>query len=522
MVVPNMEVTVSSIVTSIALVTFLTCAWRVVNWVWLRPKQKERWLREQGFKGNPYKLLYGDTKEMISMMRESRSTSMDSSSDDLIPHVLRFHHHNINLHGKHYFQWLGPTPQVSIADPKLIKEILFNYEVFHKKVQNPLAKFLVRGVLMCEGEKWAKHRNILNPAFHLEKLKHMVPAMCLSCCEMISKWEVLVSEKESCEVDVWPYLQNVTGDVISRTAFGSNYEEGKKIFQLQTELGDLIIQFAQSIYIPGWRFLPTKKNTRMKTIYNEVRALLSNIIQKKEQTLKGNDGDNDLLGILLKTNLKESQVQGNKKNIKLTMGEVIEECKLFYLAGQETTSTLLVWTMILLSKRQKWQALAREEVLTVFGDNKPSYEGLNRLKIMTMIFYEVLRLYPAVPILVRTVHKKTKVGNFVLPPGLELLLSVMSIHHDRETWGEDVMEFKPERFSEGITKATKTPGTFLPFGGGPRNCIGQNFAMIEAKIALAMILQRFSFQLSPSYVHAPSHVFTLNPQHGARLILQKI
>ncbi|KAI8007931.1 Cytochrome P450 72A14 [Camellia lanceoleosa] len=141
---------------------------------------------------------------------------------------------------------------------------------------------------------------------------------------------------------------------------------------------------------------------------------------------------------------------------------------------------------------------------------------------MTMIFYEVLRLYPSVPILVRTVHKKTKVGNFVLPPGLELLLSVMSIHRDHETWGEDVMEFKPERFSEGIAKATKTPSTFLPFGGGPRNCIGQNFAMIEAKMALAMILQRFSFQLSPSYVHAPSNVLTLNPQHGARLILQKI
>ncbi|CAL5403173.1 unnamed protein product [Camellia sinensis] len=83
---------------------------------------------------------------------------------------------------------------------------------------------------MLEGEKWVKHRNVLNPAFHLEKLKHMVPTMCSSCCEMISKWEVLVSTKESCEVDVWPYLQNVTADMIFRTTFGSNYEEGKRIF----------------------------------------------------------------------------------------------------------------------------------------------------------------------------------------------------------------------------------------------------------------------------------------------------
>ncbi|CAL5406040.1 unnamed protein product [Camellia sinensis] len=127
-------------------------------------------------------------------------------------------------------------------------------------------------------------------------------------------------------------------------------------------------------------FLPTKTNVRMKTIHNEVRALLSNIIKNKERTLKGNHGDNDLLGILLKTNLKESQVQGNKKNIKLTMEEVIVECKLFYLAEQETTSALLVWTMILLSKHQKWQALARDEVLAVFGDNKPNFEGLNQLK----------------------------------------------------------------------------------------------------------------------------------------------
>ncbi|CAL5406034.1 unnamed protein product [Camellia sinensis] len=161
----------SSIVTSIALVTLLTWAWKVVKWVWLRPKQLGKWLREQGFKGNPYKLLFGDTKEMIPMMKEARSKPIDPCSDDIVPHFLPFHHHCVILHGKDYFQWLGPTPRLTITDPKLIKEILFNYEAFQKPGMNPLGKLLVTGLLGYEGEKWAKHRNLINPTFHLEKLK---------------------------------------------------------------------------------------------------------------------------------------------------------------------------------------------------------------------------------------------------------------------------------------------------------------------------------------------------------------
>ncbi|CAL5342129.1 unnamed protein product [Camellia sinensis] len=518
----NMEVTVSSVVTSIALVTLLTWAWKVVNWVWLRPKQLEKWLREQGFKGNPYKLLFGDTKEMIPMMKEARSKPIDPYSDDIVPHFLPFHHHCVNLHGKDYFQWLGPTPRLTITDPKLIKEILFNYEAFQKPGMNPLGKLLVTGLLGYEGEKWAKHRNLINPTFHLEKLKQMLPAMYSSCCEMISKWEVLVSTKGSCELDVFPYLESLTGDIISRTSFGSNYEEGKKIFELQKEQTDLTIQQLQSIYIPGWRFLPTKTNKRMKAIYHEVGSVLRNIINKRERTMKDEDENNDLLGILLKTNLKEIQEKGNKKKITLTIEEVIEECKLFYLAGQETTLALLVWTMVLLSKHQKWQSLAREEVLAVFGENKPDFDGLNQLKTITMILNEVLRLYSPASYLIRAVHKKTRLGELLVPPGLEFLVPITAIHHDREIWGEDATEFKPERFAEGIIKATKGQSTFFPFSGGPRVCIGQNFAMVESKLALAMIVKHFSFELSPSYVHAPFTIVTLQPQYGAHLILQKI
>ncbi|KAJ0492779.1 putative 11-oxo-beta-amyrin 30-oxidase [Helianthus annuus] len=337
---------------------------------------------------------------------------------------------------------------------------------------------------------------------------------------MIKKWEEMITnDQNSCEMDVWPHLQSFSSDVISRTAFGGSFKEGRQISRLQQEQAELIIMAEQSVYIPGSRFLPTHSNTRIKEIEQEVRASIRSIIDKRVTMMKDGEIDNqDLLGILLESNYKEIKHSGNGY-YGLSIEEVVEECKLFYFAGQETTGNLLVWTMILLSQYTDWQTHARNEVLDVLGEKKPDVDGLSRLKVVNMILNEVLRLYPPGAALGRMIHEDTKLGNIILQAGTHIQLNTILLHHDHDLWGDDAKEFKPERFIKGVSKATNEQASYIPFGGGPRICIGQNFALMEAKMALVMILRRFSFELSPLYSHAPHLIVTLQPQFGAHLIV---
>ncbi|XP_021744885.1 cytochrome P450 CYP72A219-like [Chenopodium quinoa] len=508
----------------------LNWLWKILNIVWLTPKSLEKSFRKQGLFGNSYRFLIGDMKEMSQLRGEAMEKPMPFVHDYF--HRLQPILHRLlsNSAGSNCYTWMGPVPTILITKSEQIKEGFNRMNEFRKPKLNPLTQKFSTGLVNYEGHKWAKHRKIINPAFHLDKLKLMIQSFEISVTETLSKWEKIISKAGSSEIDVWPHFMKLSADAISRAAFGSRFEEGRKIFELLTEEKELIIRLIKYSYIPGWKYFPSKGKKRMDETDVKIKTLLKKIINNRKKTMEvGEPAKDDLLGILLDSNSKEANAQStceNKKRVDLTMSflEVVDECKLFYIAGQETTSVLLTWTMALLGKHQEWQTRAREEVLATFGMNIPDFDGLNnRLKTVTMILYEVLRLYPPVVATSRRVYDgETKLGDLVIPPGVAVSFSILHAHLDSEVWGIDAKEFKPERFVEGIAKATKGSNSYFPFGWGPRICIGQNFALTEAKMALSMILQRFSFEIAPSYTHAPSSFIALQPQHGVPVILHKL
>ncbi|PHT33559.1 hypothetical protein CQW23_25359 [Capsicum baccatum] len=502
------------ILTSFIFISLLVILVRVFKKLWWTPFYVQFLMKSQGIQGPRYKFLHGNTKEIVEMRKDSISKAMDRSLHDIFPRILPHIFSWKKLYGANFLYWRGLQPELVVTELELLKEILSNKNNNYPKMdlEGFSKKLLGDGVSSSKGEKWAKMRKLANHVFHGESLKSMIPVMIMSCETMLDRWKFYEDE----EIEVFEEFRLLTSEIISRTAFGSSYLEGKNIFQMLMKLTLVVSRNAHKIRFPGisqiWKSSDEMESEKLeKGIYDSI----TRIIKKREQEKFGEESNfgSDFLGKLLEA----------YQDHRISVEEIADECKTFYFAGHETTTSLLGWTIFLLATNKNWQEKARQEVLESFGQKVPSADGLSRLKIMNTILDESLRLYPPVPFIKRKVVKKVQLGNLTLPPQMELYISPLAVHHDRKIWGEDVHVFKPERFAEGVVKATNNnPVAFLPFGYGPRTCLGLNFAMIEAKITLSMILQRYIFTISPTYVHSPVQLFMLHPQHGVKVILHKI
>ncbi|KAL4184712.1 hypothetical protein AMTRI_Chr10g2500 [Amborella trichopoda] len=474
-------------------------------------------MEKQGIRGPPYKFLHGNNKEVEQMVREASAKPMDLSHNTFSrtqPYIYTW----TKIYGDNFLSWVGPKPQLFIREPELIREILNNKNGDYQKpeMNRITEKLLGDGLASTNNEKkWAFHRKMANKAFNAEGVKGMFSDMVRSTEEMLGRWR----EKEGQEIEISSELRLLTQDVISRTAFGSNYLQGQKLFNLFSKMGILFSSNIRKVRFPGSGFFRFSDEVEAKILDAEIMRLIMKMIKAREE--KANNGESvgyghDFFGMLLKSG------HDTKKDAKLSLQDILDECKTFYFAGHETTYGLITWIIILLAMHPEWQDKARKEVTEVFSSSIPTMDGISRLKIMNMIINETQRLYPAATIISRQVRREVKFGKLSIPSGTEVVIPALAIQYDPQQWGTDVHLFKPERFSQGAMNASKSPMAFIPFGFGPRMCVGLNFATLQTKVALSMILQRFSLLLSPSYRHAPITRVTTQPQHGAPIILNPL
>ncbi|XP_068313677.1 cytochrome P450 734A1-like [Pyrus communis] len=410
---------------AVLLLPLLFFLFKFVNSTLWVPLRTQHHFRRQRHTGASHRPILGNSAEIRRLSSESLS-KRGRFDHDTLPRASQHYHKWSRTYGKNFLYWFGPRARLAISDPDMIKEVLMNTSgSFRKLPFTPLTKTLFgEGLFGLVGEEWAFHRRM-----------GWVPEIVGSTMKMLEKWENVRGGTDEFEIDVHKDLHDLSEDVISRTAFGTSFEEGKRVFDLHEQQMHLFTKGARSIYIPGFRFLPTKNNREGWKLDMETR---------------------ESIRMLIVSNCERSEDSTN-------------------LLRKETTANLLSWALLLLAKHQEWQDKAREEIIRMSGDNKlPVADNFNDLKIL--IINETLRLYPPAVMLLRQATKKVKLGSLDILAHTQFYLALTAVHHDIEIWGEDANEFNPLSFSEPRSHLA----SYFPFGLGPRICAGQNLALVEA------------------------------------------
>ncbi|KAL6529916.1 hypothetical protein OROMI_028561 [Orobanche minor] len=491
-----------------------------VSCYWLTPRRIKKIMEKQGVCGPKPRFIVGNLSDVASLLSKSTSQDMDFIDHDIVGRLLPHYLLWSKTYGKRFIFWNGVEPRMCLTETELIKELLSKYSTVSGKSwfqQEGSKNFIGRGLLMANGEDWYHQRHIVAPAFMGEKLKSYAGYMIDCTKEMLQSLENTLAAGETEEIEIGEHMTRLTADIISRTEFDSNYEKGKQIFHLLTVLQQLCARASRHLCFPGSRYFPSKYNREIKSLKAEVEGMLMEIIRSRTDCIevgRSTSYGNDLLGMLL--NEMQKKRSSNNGGFSLNMQLIMDECKTFFFAGHETTALLLTWTVMLLATNPSWLERVRAEVKQVFNGGDPSVEQLSKLPVLNMVINESLRLYPPASLLPRMAFQDIKLGDLHIPKGLSIWIPVLAIHHSEEIWGKDVNEFNPQRFA---SKSSGPGRSFIPFAAGPRNCVGQAYALMEAKIILSMLISKFSFTISENYRHAPVVVLTMKPKYGVQIKL---
>nr|XP_009934798.1 PREDICTED: cytochrome P450 3A9-like [Opisthocomus hoazin] len=415
---------------------------------------------------------------------------------------LEFDHECFHKYGKVWGIYDGRQPVLAVMDPQIIKNVLVKecYSTFTNRRPFELVGVLKNAISLAEDEQWKRIRTVLSPTFTSGKLKEMFPTM-KHYGEVLVKNVQKRAEKDNA-LSVKDIFGSYSMDIITSTSFGVNIDsmnnpkdpfvrEMQKLVKFDFSDPLFIFAFVFPIFIP----LLAKMNVSAfpsDAVDFFIRSISKIKQDREKETYKGRV---DFLQLMIESQKSTSHGsnEANHSYKSLTDIEVITQAFIFIFAGYEPTSNLLGYLAYELAVHPDVQQKLLEEIDTILPNKAPlTYEAVMQLDYLDMAVSETLRLFPLGGRLERACKKDVQINGVTIPKGTVVMIPPYSLHRNPEYW-PNPEEFRPERFSKENKEAIN-PYVYLPFGAGPRNCIGMRFALLSLKIAITMLLQHFTFQ----------------------------
>jgi len=401
--------------------------------------------------------------------------------------------------------YLGGLKEVMITtNPGVIQHVLKtnaeNYQKSEIQVKR-MGHFLGKGLLTTHGEAWKSQRRLIQKGFDRKQLDALASIMQDSLAESMRYFDSQISAGP---VDIYPQLMKMTFAMVARSLFGAKLkdEDIDLVSHTICTVQEFIVRQTLQPYLNPW-FAASGELRRHEDMRVRADSILMAYIKQRRNQEPGHD--------LLQTLMDARYSDGEGMSDEMVLSESMQ----LLVAGHETSSNGLSWLLYLLSTRPDCLERVRQEFDSVLGDQPLGHADVPRLEFTTQVIQEGLRLYPPFWMIDRVAVADDRVGDIEIPQGTTVIVYVYGAHRTPSHW-ESPERFDPERFVKANEKL-RLPFTYLPFGGGPRGCIGGNYAMLQILMILSILLRKYDFELTPGQTIEERAMVILRPKNGIRM-----
>ena len=436
-------------------------------------------------------------------MKTYTEKSLLTRSREFIKHPGIFVLEKSKKYGASFFLKLPLRHVLCTLDPEVMTHVLVKNQKNYRKsfAYKQLRLALGMGLVTSEGDYWRKQRRMAQPAFYKARLEDLFRGM----FEVTEQYVEELAEKEGTTVDISAEMMKITADVVLRTLFSADNDlDQKEMYRQMVGAQEYVIH---RINYPLTRFM-NYLNGRHRRFLQDRKAFDDTIIDLIRRRRNTENAPNDLLTMLLSARDADTG-EG------MTETQLRDEAITIFAAGHETSANALTWTLMLLSQHPETVKKLRAELREVLGGNTPTFADLPRLQYTKQVIEEGMRLYPPAHAVGREAVEADEINGTKIKKNMIVLLSIFSMHRS-ELYYKNPEKFDPDRFAPERVKL-RAKNTYLPFGAGPRMCIGNHFAMMEMQLILASLLQKFDFEFAEGQNVEMHPLITLKPKQNIKL-----